>query len=67
VDRAVRFRFGCPYVAAAAAVEPYPDLCNESAQPRFPTEMVTRGDRGMKPGKGLGEWNPASIKAQHAR
>jgi len=82
VDRAVRYGFGFRYTAAgpvlqkeisgldvtaAAAKSLYPDLCNDDGPPRFLTDMVGRGECGMKTGKGFWEWNDKQIEAERAR
>jgi len=82
VDRAVRYGFGFRYVAAgpvlqkeisgldvtaAAAKSLYPDLCNDAGPPQFLTDMVGRGECGMKTGKGFREWNDAQMQAERAR
>ncbi len=82
VDRAVRYGFGFRYVAAgpvlqkeisgldvtaAAAKSLYPDLCNDDGPPQFLTDMVSRGECGMKTGKGFREWDDATIDAERKR
>ncbi|MGD8478101.1 MAG: 3-hydroxyacyl-CoA dehydrogenase NAD-binding domain-containing protein [Burkholderiales bacterium] len=82
VDRAVRYGFGFRYTAAgpilqkeisgldvtaAAAASLYPDLCNDDGPPKFLTDMVERGERGMKTGKGFWEWDDEKIEAERAR
>lgn len=82
VDRAVRYGFGFRYVAAgpvlqkeisgldvtaAAAKSLYPDLCNDDGPPQFLVDMVSRGECGMKTGKGFREWDEATIDAERKR
>ncbi len=82
VDRAVRYGFGFRYTAAgpvlqkeisgldvtaAAAKSLYPDLCNDDGPPKFLTDMVSRGECGMKTGKGFWKWNDKKIEAERAR
>ncbi|NIO41016.1 MAG: 3-hydroxyacyl-CoA dehydrogenase, partial [Burkholderiales bacterium] len=82
IDRAVRYGFGFRYVAAgpvlqkevsgldvtaAAGAVLYPDLCNDNAPPKFLSEMVGRGECGMKTGKGFWEWNDKKIETERAR
>ena len=82
VDRAVRYGFGFRYTAAgpvlqkeisgldvtaAAAASLYPDLCNDDGPPKFLTDMVSRGECGMKTGKGFREWSDAQIKRERTR
>ena len=82
VDRAVRYGFGFRYTAAgpvlqkeisgldvtaAAAASLYPDLCNDDGPPKFLTDMVARGDCGMKTGKGFWQWDEKKIEAERAR
>ncbi len=82
VDRAVRYGFGFRYVAAgpvlqkeisgldvtaAAAKSLYPDLCNDDGPPQFLTDMVSRGECGMKAGKGFRVWDAATIDAERKR
>ena len=82
VDRAVRYGFGFRYVAAgpvlqkeisgldvtaAAGAVLYPDLCNDDAPPKFLTDMVVRGECGMKTGKGFWEWDDARTTAERQR
>jgi 3-hydroxybutyryl-CoA dehydrogenase len=82
VDRAVRYGFGFRYVAAgpvlqkeisgldvtaAAAKSLYPDLCNDDGPPQFLIDMVSRGECGMKAGKGFREWDDATIDAERKR
>ena len=54
-------------VTAAAAKSLYPDLCNADGPPKFLTEMVERGECGMKTGKGFWEWDEKKIEAERAR
>ena len=82
VDRAVRYGFGFRYVAAgpvlqkeisgldvtaAAGKSLYPDLCNDDAPPQFLTDMVGRGECGMKTGKGFWDWDETRIEAERQR
>jgi 3-hydroxybutyryl-CoA dehydrogenase len=82
IDRAVRYGFGFRYVAAgpvlqkeisgldvtaAAAEVLYPELCNDDAPRKFLTDMVSRGEFGIKTGKGFWEWSEAQTKAERKR
>jgi 3-hydroxybutyryl-CoA dehydrogenase len=82
VDRAVRYGFGFRYTAAgpvlqkeisgldvtaAAAKSLYPDLCNDDGPPEFLSDMVARGECGMKAGKGFWQWDEQKIEAERAR
>jgi len=82
IDRAVRYGFGFRYVAAgpvlqkeisgldvtaAAAAVLYPELCNDDAPRKFLTDMIARGEFGIKTGKGFWEWSDAQTKAERKR
>jgi 3-hydroxybutyryl-CoA dehydrogenase len=82
IDRAVRYGFGFRYVAAgpvlqkeisgldvtaAAAAILYPELCNDDAPRKFLTDMIARGEFGIKTGKGFWEWSEAQTKAERKR
>lgn len=82
IDRAVRYGFGFRYVAAgpvlqkeisgldvtaAAAAILYPELCNDKAPRKFLTDMIARGEFGLKTGKGFWEWSEAQTKAERKR
>jgi len=82
IDRAVRYGFGFRYVAAgpvlqkeisgldvtaAAAALLYPELCNDTAPRKFLTDMIARGEFGLKTGKGFWEWSEAQTKAERKR
>ena len=82
IDRAVRYGFGFRYVAAgpvlqkeisgldvtaAAAAILYPELCNDDAPRKFLTDMIARGEFGLKTGKGFWEWSEAQTKAERKR
>ena len=82
IDRAVRYGFGFRYVAAgpvlqkeisgldvtaAAASVLYPELCNDDAPRKFLTDMIDRGEFGIKTGKGFWEWSEAQTKAERKR
>jgi 3-hydroxybutyryl-CoA dehydrogenase len=82
IDRAVRYGFGFRYVAAgpvlqkeisgldvtaAAAAVLYPELCNDDAPREFLTDMIARGEFGIKTGKGFWEWSDAQTKAERKR
>ena len=44
-----------------------PELCRESEPSRLLTEKVTRGELGIKSGRGFYEWTPESAEALKAR
>jgi 3-hydroxybutyryl-CoA dehydrogenase len=82
IDRAVRYGFGFRYVAAgpvlqkeisgldvtaSAAAILYPELCNDKAPRKFLTDMIARGEFGLKTGKGFWEWSEAQTKAERKR
>lgn len=82
IDRAVRYGFGFRYVAsgpvmqkemsgldvtAAAAAILYPDLCNDDAPRKILTDKISRGEFGIKTGKGFWEWSEAEAKAERKR
>ncbi len=82
IDRAVRYGFGFRYVAAgpvlqkeisgldvtaAAAAVLYPELCNDDGPRKFLTDMVARGEYGLKTGKGFWEWDDARTAAERKR
>lgn len=82
VDAAVRFGFGFRYLAAgpvmqrdhagidvhcAAAATMYPTLSNTAEPARALSDRVSRGDLGMKSGKGFYEWPEAKRVAERAR
>lgn len=78
VDMAVRYSFGFRYAAVgpilqkeisgwdsvcSAARAIYPSLSNVSEVPHCLTDMVDRGDTGMKSGRGFIAWTPETIAA----
>ena len=82
IDRAVRYGFGFRYVAAgpvlqkeisgldvtaAAAAILYPDLCNDDAPRKILTDKISRGEFGMKTGKGFWHWSDTQIAAERKR
>jgi 3-hydroxybutyryl-CoA dehydrogenase len=82
IDRAVRYGFGFRYVAAgpvlqkeisgldvtaAAAAVLYPELCNDDAPRKFLTDMISRGEFGLKTGKGFWKWSEAQTQAERKR
>jgi 3-hydroxybutyryl-CoA dehydrogenase len=82
IDRAVRFGFGFRYVAsgpvmqkemsgldvtAAAAAILYPDLCNDDAPRKFLTDKISRGEFGIKAGKGFWDWDESKTRAERER
>ena len=81
VDLAVRYSFGFRYAAVgpimqkeisgwdttcSAARAIYPSLSNTSEVPACLTDMVARGDTGMKSGRGFVDWSPERIAATKA-
>ena len=81
VDLAVRYSFGFRYAAigpilqkeisgwdttCSAARAIYPSLSNVAEVPGCLTEMVDRGDTGMKSGRGFVEWTPDTIATTRA-
>ena len=82
IDRAVRYGFGFRYVAAgpvlqkeisgldvtaAAAAILYPDLCNDDVPRKILTDKISRGEFGMKTGKGFWDWSDTQIAAERKR
>ncbi len=82
IDRAVRYGFGFRYVAsgpvmqkemsgldvtAAAAAILYPDLCNDVAPRKILTDKISRGEFGIKTGKGFWEWSESKARAERKR
>ena len=81
VDLAVRYSFGFRYAAVGPIVQKeisgwdttcsaaraiYPSLSNTSEVPACLTDMVARGDTGMKSGRGFVDWSPERIAATKA-
>lgn len=81
VDLAVRYSFGFRYAAVgpilqkeisgwdsvcSAARAIYPSLSNVTEVPACLSDMVARGDTGMKSGQGFMAWTPATIASTKA-
>ncbi len=81
VDMAVRYSFGFRYAAVGpilqkeisgwdsvhgAARAIYPSLSNVTTVPACLTDMVARGDTGMKSGRGFIAWTPEATAATKA-
>jgi 3-hydroxybutyryl-CoA dehydrogenase len=81
VDLAVRYSFGFRYAAVgpilqkeisgwdsvcSAARAIYPSLSNVTEVPACLSDMVARGDTGMKSGRGFIAWTPETIAATKA-
>jgi 3-hydroxybutyryl-CoA dehydrogenase len=82
IDKVVRFGFGFRYVAAgpllqkefagldtqlAAARRIYPSLDNSVEPSRTLTQLVERGQVGVKAGRGFWDWTPESAAIEKAR
>ena len=57
---------GLAETAPAAAIL-YPDLCNDDAPRKILTDKISRGEFGIKTGKGFWEWSEAEAKAERKR
>ena len=81
VDLAVRYSFGFRYAAVGPIVQKeisgwattynaaraiFPTLSNVAEVPACLTEMVARGDTGMKTGRGFINWTPETIASTNA-
>lgn len=82
VDTAVRYGFGFRFLACGPMLQKemsgwdtnyrsgsmiYPSLCKDDRPPDMFRDMVARGDTGMKTGRGLWQWDAASIQREKAR
>lgn len=82
IDKAVRYGFGFRFLACGPMMQKemsgwdtnyqsgsmiYPSLCNAPQPPDMFKDMVARGHTGMKAGRGLWQWDAASIQREKER
>lgn len=82
IDKAVRYGFGFRFLACGPMMQKemsgwdtnyrsgsmiYPSLCNDPQPPQMFKDMVAQGHTGMKSGRGLWQWDAASIQREKER
>jgi len=82
IDTAVRYGFGFRFIACGPVLQKemsgwdthllagnsvYPHLYNEKTPPAILSEMVERGELGMKKKRGFWKWNDDSLARERAR